>query len=375
MPRIVTLFLLLISINAPAQDLTGIWRGHFQSGTQGQLLESFGIDDRYKFEAQINQDNKRFGGVTYSYKTTVFYGKAGCVGTVNPKTHKVLLQETKILELKSTGGACIMTCFLQYSKMGDEEFLEGNYTGISITDSTQCGTGRVFLRKVTTSDFYMEPFLSERKSPPLARKNTPPATRPDSDTREKKPEPAPSGKPALPPAAKPLVAEKKPPPADKTPRPEPPPPAPIRDRDEKGAGLKDDTTIEKPETVIKIAPVPQVLATRKNELVRTLLTSAKEIFIRIYDNGTIDNDTVSVYLDNKLVISRQKLTAKPLTLKISLDEKEGLHELVMVAENLGDIPPNTSLMVVNAGDEQHEVRITSTEQQNAVVVFRYQAGN
>jgi hypothetical protein len=43
----------------------------------------------------------------------------------------------------------------------------------------------------------------------------------------------------------------------------------------------------------------------------------------------------------------------------------------MVAENLGEIPPNTSLMIVDTGKMQQEVRITSTEQKNAVVIFKY----
>ena len=83
-------------------------------------------------------------------------------------------------------------------------------------------------------------------------------------------------------------------------------------------------------------------------------------------------DTVSVYIDNKLVISKQRLTENAITVKLSLDDRTTFHELVMVAENLGEIPPNTSLMVVNAGDQQYEVRITSTEQKNAVVHFRRQ---
>ena len=44
----------------------------------------------------------------------------------------------------------------------------------------------------------------------------------------------------------------------------------------------------------------------------------------------------------------------------------------MVADNEGDIPPNTSLMVVKAGDKQYEVRIVSTEQKNATVIFKYE---
>ena len=66
------------------------------------------------------------------------------------------------------------------------------------------------------------------------------------------------------------------------------------------------------------------------------------------------------------------LTARPLTITINMEEDGEEQELVMVAENLGRIPPNTSLMIVEAGDKRFDVRITSTEQKNAVVRFRYQ---
>ena len=56
-----------------------------------------------------------------------------------------------------------MTCFLQYAKSGDEEFLEGKYISMNVKDSTPCDRGTVFLRKVATSDFYKEPFLVEKE--------------------------------------------------------------------------------------------------------------------------------------------------------------------------------------------------------------------
>jgi hypothetical protein len=70
----------LLSFTVQAQDLSGIWRGHFRSAN-GRMLQMLGEDDRYKFEVQLDQRNKNFKGVTYSYKTTVFYGKAVCNGT------------------------------------------------------------------------------------------------------------------------------------------------------------------------------------------------------------------------------------------------------------------------------------------------------
>lgn len=118
--------------------------------------------------------------------------------------------------------------------------------------------------------------------------------------------------------------------------------------------------------------IPKPLASRENELVKTIIVNSNEVSVNIYDNGTIDGDTVSVYLDKKLVVSRQLLTTKAISFKIELDETRDVHELVMVAENLGTIPPNTSLMVVKAGDKQYEVRISSTEQKNAVVVFKFE---
>ncbi len=337
-------FFLIAGFSASSQDLTGIWRGHFISDNGSKLLDSLGVQDKYKFEVQIGQTEKSFEGVTYSYKTTVFYGKASCVGTINKQTKKVLLQETKIVEMKSSsGGACIMTCFLQYSKIDNNEFLEGKYTGISISDSSFCGRGTVFLRRVSVSDFYKEPFLIERE--------------------KRKPVPVIPAKPKTPPATQKPIAVK--------PKPKAPPVENLPQKSDALKPLTEDSLKKISSKIHAHIPVPKVISNRKNEIVKTITTSAREVFIKIYDNGTIDNDTVSVYVDNKLVISKQRLSEKAITLKLSLDDNADEHELVMVAENLGEIPPNTSLMVVNAGDQTYEVRITSTEQKNAVILFKY----
>lgn len=374
MRAIISIFLCLFSLVTSAQDLTGIWRGHFKSSNYSKLLDSLGIDDRYKFETQIEQNSKSFTGVTYSYRSTVFYGKAACYGAINPKTKKVLLEENKLLEVQSTGGdACLMTLFLQYSKMGDEEFLEGTFTAMDVKDSTSCPGGTVFLRKVPNSDFYKEPFLAEReknKAPPVAKVIPPPNK--TAETPKKNITPAPK-KPVTvstkPPATKPATTTR---PATKpAPKPLAKIETPKKSESIKQLPSKDSMKIISPKANVGI-PVPRVIETRQNELVKTIITSAKDVYIKIYDNGTVDNDTVSVYIDNKLVISKQRLTEKPIIVRINLDEKTTFHEMVMVAENLGEIPPNTSLMIVNAGDQQYEVRITSTEQKNAVVHFRKQ---
>ena len=383
-----TLIVFFLSVPVFSQDLTGIWRGNFVS-SDNKMNDLFNLEDRYKYEVQIDQHGKAFNGVTYSYKRTEFYGKASSNGTINPATGKVMLQEIKLMELKmaSSSYACWMICFLQYTKDGDEEFLEGRYSSYRETDSSFCGRGNVFLRKVVTSDFYKEPFLAKRekeKKNLLANK-----PKPDSDAIAKIKTPAvkkalvkpntatnkplvkataPVKKPTI--TAKPNTSITKNNPANKKTN-----SAPLaKNKDIKAVQLAPEIVTERKEHDIKMkepAFVPLVLKNRENEVVRSISVSTNEITINIYDNGTIDHDTISVYLDNKLVIAHQMLTTNAITLKIKMDDTNDYHELVMVADNLGDIPPNTSLMVVKAGDKVYEVRITSTEQKNAMVIFKY----
>ena len=69
-----TLAVFLWFLPAFSQDLTGIWRGSFVSA-ENKMNDLFNLQDRYKYEVQIDQQGKAFQGVTYSYKRTEFYGK------------------------------------------------------------------------------------------------------------------------------------------------------------------------------------------------------------------------------------------------------------------------------------------------------------
>lgn len=341
------LIFLLTSVNSlssNAQNLTGIWRGHF-------ITESF---DQYKFELQIKQNGSAISGVSYSYLSTIFYGKATLSGVFNNSGQNALIKEIRTVEVKMSGSslACIMKCIFQYEKSGKEEFLEGTFTskyekdGMGVKKGGNCGGGKVYLRKVTTSDFYIEPFLRNKVNPvktPVII-NQPPTKNEPERVIEKKPN------------TKPQVQKTIPPPITKI------------DTSSKKISDPPIVKINPPDKI----PVPEVIKTRSNELVKVLTLNDPNIVIKIYDNGEIDGDTISVYLDNKLVLSQKRLTASPLILKLKMDELNNEHELTMVAENLGTIPPNTSLMIVEAGEQRFEVRITSTEQKNAVVRFSYE---
>lgn len=366
------LFASLLFSSLSAQDMSGIWRGYF-------VTENY---EHYKFELQIRQTGNSVSGVSYSYLSTIFYGKASLTGTYNKAGKKILIQEIRTVEVRMSDGsaACIMKCNFEYSRSGKEEFLEGTYTskfekdGLLTKKGDNCGGGKVYLRRVTNSDFYIEPFLRgkvksgpvyENKAPvkPAEKKttpvlvNTPPVKK---DTAKAKPNPNP-------PVVKKPPVVKNPPVVTK----------PITRKDSSNVKpvtsnlAKADSSIRKVKPAI-ITPAPPDLRNRINELVKTLTINSNQVTVKIYDNGEVDGDTISVYLDNKKMLAEKRLTASPLILRFELNEEQDEHELTMVAENLGTIPPNTSLMIVEAGTQRFEVRITSTEQKNAVVKFRYQ---
>ena len=380
------LFLLFIApIALHAQDITGIWRGHFRSS--GSLsMKSDIYDDRYRFEVQIAQHDKKFEGVTYSYLSSIFYGKAAAAGSINVRTGKVLLQEGKLIEVRNIGGGtCIMTCFLQYSRSGNEEFLEGTYVSMNVSDSSNCGRGTVFLRKAISSDFYTEPFVLKREkevaadsmkmagkaaAPKPAGQTTAKAKPPAATATRGATTPRPGSTARNATTPKPATAPRKAPakPAGPPERNSPPMARASVPRETMRQPTSDSSTgIGRKFPTI----VPGVIKNRENPTVKTIVVHTSEVTLNIYDDGAIDHDTVSVYLDNRPVILHAMLTDRPLVLTIHLDESNDYHEVVMVADNEGEIPPNTSLMIVKAGDKEYKVSITSTEQKNAVIKFQY----
>jgi len=132
------------------------------------------------------------------------------------------------------------------------------------------------------------------------------------------------------------------------------------------------TEITKPIVETFVTPVPKVIETRANPIIKQITTEETELTIELYDNGEIDGDTVSIYHNNELVVSRAGISTKPVTVKIKVDKTNPHHELVMVADNLGRIPPNTSLMVITAGKKRYEIFISSSEQKNAKLLIDLQ---
>lgn len=122
---------------------------------------------------------------------------------------------------------------------------------------------------------------------------------------------------------------------------------------------------------INSRPVDQKLQRRSDiqSLVEISSNEKDSILVELYDNGIVDNDSASIYLDDSLLINKQLVSNKPISFYIALDKEKPLSKLKLVAENLGSIPPCTVLMVIKTKKKRYEVNLSSNFSSNGVVEF------
>jgi len=117
--------------------------------------------------------------------------------------------------------------------------------------------------------------------------------------------------------------------------------------------------------------VAEDIASRKTEVIRSIFVQSDSLVLTLYDNGEIDGDTVSVVVNDKIIIARQVLgiNAIKATVHVPRDSGDSL-SLIMYAENLGRIPPNTGLLIVQDGNERYQIRFSGDYQKNSAIILR-----
>ena len=132
----------------------------------------------------------------------------------------------------------------------------------------------------------------------------------------------------------------------------------------------DPQVIPKLKTPESVAPAID-LSSRKIETIRTVFFKSDSLLLSLYDNGVVDGDTVSVILNGKNIMPRQGLTTRAITKTIYITPELGDSlQLVMYAENLGSIPPNTGLLILQDGEDRYEIRFAGDLQKNSAIMLK-----
>lgn len=342
------IFLLCAGTVTRAQNITGTW--------EGIMSDEF-------MQVNIIQQNDQLCGYTYdivlgdksSYCKAYFKGKYD--------RESGIWTIFGISFIRNSGNHVLMTLRFWRNAADDKNTLRGMVSlRSSFSDYLGFGEGeRFFLRKKSS-----RPQKLPGNLPTCYEEKKPPQQSPVKKDTASLPAPVKKKIPAvpLPPkkATKPVITKK---PVIKKPASIP---------------VKKDT-VAKPVKIsfpvsrnIKEESIIKKMEARKKTEVSRLIVNVRNIELKVYDNGIVDNDTVSIFYNGKLLRGKQRLSETPLLLNITLDENTTMHEIVMFADNLGSIPPNTAIIVVTAGDKRYELRSSASLEENAVLFFEYQPG-
>ena len=106
---------------------------------------------------------------------------------------------------------------------------------------------------------------------------------------------------------------------------------------------------------------------RENVVINEIEVESDSLKVSLYDNGEIDGDIISLFYNKQLILNSQKLTHKSIKIILTLDSTKTFNEISMFADNLGLIPPNTALMIVDDGKRRYEIRLSSSLDKNATI--------
>ena len=401
-----------------AQELTGKWKGYFIPNNDPESRI-------YIYEVDIiENENHDLSVVTYTNLSGNFSAKAIATGFYSVNTKLVSINETKFEDINIVGDmqACLMMNFLTFTNNRGRGILQGTYISNNEKGTRDCGGGKVYLEKEGLIKKMVKPVVKPSGNNTIAKNAKKPIT---TTAANKTSNPIKTTAPVI--AKKPSTVVitkessttiitkssgnpiannvgnnitktntskqlKSPAPTSIS--------APVTVKKDGAAAIAPVVKLADPIVIntsnatkdsetnkltkeVKIESLtgnnnpgnnndealPWVLLGRENKLIKRVTTTSKKISLDLYDNGTIDNDTIIIYDNNKVIANLKRLSYKAI--HIDLEFTTAQHDIIIVAHNMGSIPPNTALVVLNDGNNRQEFFITTTNKVNAKFEFVY----
>jgi len=382
MKRFLAIALVVLSVQVKAQDLSGQWKGGFVS--DGDYYRN-----RTEYVLELEIKGEEVDGYSYTYfeiRGKRCYVICHLSGTFDKKAKSVWVKE--IEKVKANTPPDFLDCFqiheLSFVDDDGTEKLVGRWKPAS--KGNNCGTGSTELERKTLVRVAPQKQNDVVKAAPPKTTDAVNTTPKTTTSPKAKPKTTPKAAPKTA-TAPPVVSSTKPKTQSSTttksssttiPSTKPktttststkPPATAKTEQKPKSVGI--DTTKSAVTTTVPVIkkPIISEFENRSKKVLKTIVVEDDELKVDLYDNGEIDGDTVSIYHNNELVRSHMRLSQKPIVLTIAVNAAEPYHELVMVADNLGSIPPNTSVMIISTPATRYQVFISSNEQKNAKVIF------
>ncbi|MEO6837971.1 MAG: hypothetical protein ABI261_06675 [Ginsengibacter sp.] len=347
--------ILLFPLQIFAQDISGVWKGHMYNDTTKENIQ---------YELAISE----FDGKLDGYSRTIFI--IDSVKNIGVKSIKIKLKEgqyfivdDKLIYNNYNGPSAKgvkESSVLTLSENDSAEVLSGKWS-TNATKIYKPLTGTIFLEKKKNAKPEESAIVTKLVQLGLTKNLsflTPPPKTDNSLAINSKPEA--TLKPTQVPE-EPKLTKKE----EKV----------IKEEKQKEEKAKEETAKSTPVVKKEIPPAPPPpaaadIAKRIITNIRTVEIAHDTLVFSLFDNGTVDGDTVSILLNGKVIMPRVGLLVKAVNKTIYLTPEMGDSiRVVMYAENLGSIPPNTGLLTVRDGDRDYEILFSGDLERNAEIIL------
>ncbi|HMQ63560.1 MAG TPA: hypothetical protein PKE06_22945, partial [Flavilitoribacter sp.] len=107
---------------------------------------------------------------------------------------------------------------------------------------------------------------------------------------------------------------------------------------------------------------------REVKIDRILKVSKPDIRLKVWDNGTVDGDVVTLYLNGERILKNFKVTKRKWSIPVKLTQKNNF--LILHAEDLGDITPNTVAVSIDDGVKEEIIILSSNLQESGAILIQ-----
>lgn len=325
--------------------ITGVWKGRI---------------NRQKVEVKIIQKGDSLTGTSYYYESASHFRRYSIKGYFDPSTNEAVWWDDQLLEEKagrfsvSIPGKIPLLSRADFNcPGGGKMMLDGKVVRRDDETDTK---GEVHMDKEGTTafadewDFIIDNYTVGGNDPELIDSIAALTLQGPSAPSVAEP----PVKPSAPVVTAPVVIREDPvPPPKPQPKPEPKT-VPV-------------TPAPTPAPVINPPTIEEKFISRKKTFIKEIPVAGDSVELRFYDNAEIDGDSISLFLNDKLLYQHIRLAAGAWTIKLAVNDLAKTNELVMVAENMGAIPPNTSYMVAIINGQKQDAYLASTEGSSAMI--------
>lgn len=120
--------------------------------------------------------------------------------------------------------------------------------------------------------------------------------------------------------------------------------------------------------ILKPSIIEKYTNSRSTKLIKEIFLDDSEAEITIYDNGAIDGDIITLIDNDKIIFKNKMLSNNPINYKLTNSDST-IHNIQFFAENLGDIPPNTGLLIIKTKSKRIECNFSSDFVQTSLIRF------